>query len=150
MNLTMSAAPSHIPVLLEETAEALDVRPGGRYVDATLGIGGHAQAILERSAPGGQLLGVDADPRAIKMARARLSAYSDSVLLANQNFADLRAVCTKYGFLPVHGIRMISAQESTSGSVTDAAARYAEFSQAYTAIFIVSSIFADPIVTAPF
>ena len=104
MNLTMSAAPSHIPVLLEETAEALDVQPGGRYVDGTVGTGGHAQAILERSAPGGQLLGIDADPRAIKMARTRLGNYRDSALLVNQNFSNLRAVCMKYGFLPVHGI----------------------------------------------
>jgi 16S rRNA (cytosine1402-N4)-methyltransferase len=104
MNLTMSAAPTHIPVLLEEAVEALDVQPGGRYVDATIGTGGHAMAILERSTPGGQLLGIDADPGAIKMARARLGDYSDSVLLVNQNFANLRAICTKYGFLPVHGI----------------------------------------------
>ncbi len=103
MNLTMSA-PTHIPVLLEETIEALDVQPGGRYIDCTLGAGGHAAAILEHSSPGGQLLGIDADPRAIKIARARLEAYSSSTLLINQNFANLRAICIKYDFFPVHGI----------------------------------------------
>ncbi len=103
MNLTMSA-PTHIPVLLEETIEALDVQPGGRYIDCTLGAGGHAAAILEHSSPGGQLLGIDADPRAIKIARARLEAYSSSTLLINQNFANLQAICNKYDFFPVHGI----------------------------------------------
>lgn len=104
MNLTMSAAPTHISVLLEETIEALDVQPGGRYIDGTIGPGGHAAAILEHSLPGGQLLGIDADPRAIKMARSRLEAYGDSVLLVNQNFANLKSICTKHGFFPVHGI----------------------------------------------
>jgi len=104
MNLTMSAAVTHIPVLLEETIEALNVQPGGRYIDCTIGPGGHAAAIMENSSPGGQLLGIDADPKAIKMARARLDAYSDSVLLVNQNFANLRSICQKHGFSPVHGI----------------------------------------------
>ena len=70
MNLTLSAAPTHTPVLLEEAIEALNVQPGGRYIDGTIGPGGHAAAILERSAPGGQLLGIDADPQAIKMAQS--------------------------------------------------------------------------------
>jgi len=94
----------HIPVLLKETIEALAVQPGGRYIDCTLGGGGHAAAILEHSSPGGQLLGIDADPKAIQIARARLETYSDSILLVNENFANLQAVCIKYGFYPVHGI----------------------------------------------
>jgi len=58
-------APAHIPVLAEEAIKALAVQPGGRYIDCTLGGGGHAAAILERSSPGGQLLGIDADPEQI-------------------------------------------------------------------------------------
>ncbi|MDH5695772.1 MAG: 16S rRNA (cytosine(1402)-N(4))-methyltransferase RsmH [Dehalococcoidia bacterium] len=103
MSVTMSA-PTHIPVLLEETIEALAVQPGGRYIDCTLGAGGHAAAILDCSSPGGQLLGIDADPEAITVARARLEAYGSSTLLVNENFADLRAICIRYDFLPVHGI----------------------------------------------
>jgi len=103
MNVMMSA-PTHIPVLPKETIEALAVQPGGRYIDCTLGAGGHAAAILDRSSPGGQLLGIDADPEAITVARARLEAYSSSMLLINENFADLEAICIKYNFLPVHGI----------------------------------------------
>jgi len=97
-------APTHIPVLLQETIEALAVQAGGRYIDCTLGGGGHAAAILDRSSPGGQLLGIDADPEAIKIAKARLETYGGSALLANENFVDLQAICIKYDFYPVHGI----------------------------------------------
>jgi len=99
----MSTA-THVPVLLNEAIEALAVQPGGRYIDCTLGAGGHAVAILEQSSPGGQLLGIDADPEAIKIAQSRLEAYKDSTLLINENFVNLQAICLKYDFLPVHGI----------------------------------------------
>lgn len=95
---------SHVSVLLRETVKALAVQPGGRYIDCTLGGGGHAGAILERSSPGGQLLGIDADPDAIKVARANLEAYRGSFLLVNENFVNLQAICIKYDFSPVHGI----------------------------------------------
>ena len=94
----------HIPVLLKEAIEALDVQPGGRYIDCTVGGGGHAAAILEQSSPGGQLLGIDADPKAVTIARARLKAYNKSILLINENFNNLQATCIKYDFFPVHGI----------------------------------------------
>ncbi len=94
----------HIPVLVEETIQALAVQPGGRYIDCTLGGGGHAASILEHSSPGGQLLGIDADPEAIKLTRQRLKAYSNSILLINDNFVNLKAICYKYDFLPLHGI----------------------------------------------
>ncbi|MBI2830981.1 MAG: 16S rRNA (cytosine(1402)-N(4))-methyltransferase RsmH [Chloroflexi bacterium] len=95
---------AHIPVLREETIHALAVQAGGRYIDCTLGAGGHAIAILERSAPGGQLLGIDADPTAIELARQRLASFGKSSLLLNENFADLEATCIKHDFFPVHGI----------------------------------------------
>ncbi len=98
------SAPTHIPVLLQEVIEALAVQPGGRYIDCTLGAGGHAAAILDRSSPGGQLLGIDADPEALRAAKARLEAYSSSTLLVNENFVDLEAISIKHDFLPVHGI----------------------------------------------
>jgi len=98
------ATSSHVPVLLEETMKALAVQPGGRYIDCTVDGGGHALAILERSSPGGQLLGIDADPEAIKAARAKLEAYRKAILLVNENFANLQAICIKYDFFPVHGI----------------------------------------------
>jgi 16S rRNA (cytosine1402-N4)-methyltransferase len=94
----------HTPVLLEQTIEALKVQPGGRYVDCTVGQGGHATAILKRSYPGGQLLGLDADPQAVKAAQFALREYEKSVLLVSENFNRLEEVCSKYNFRPVHGI----------------------------------------------
>ena len=71
----------HQPVMLKEAVEALAVQPGGRYVDCTLGGGGHSASILEHSSPGGQLLGIDADPEAVKIAENRLAAYRSSLWL---------------------------------------------------------------------
>ncbi len=98
------ATSSHIPVLLQEALGALSVQPGGRYVDCTVGSGGHAAAILERSAPGGQLLGIDADPTAILTAERRLRPFTGSFLLVNDNFRHLENICNTHHFRPVHGI----------------------------------------------
>jgi 16S rRNA (cytosine1402-N4)-methyltransferase len=95
---------THIPVLPREVLETLTVQPGGRYIDCTLGGGGHAQAILDHSSPGGQLLGIDADPDGIRIAREVLSQFGKSVLIVNDNFVNLRDICLKYDFFPVHGI----------------------------------------------
>ncbi|HEX76102.1 MAG TPA: 16S rRNA (cytosine(1402)-N(4))-methyltransferase RsmH [Dehalococcoidia bacterium] len=96
--------PIHIPVLLKEAVEALQVEPGKRYVDCTLGSGGHTMAILEKSLPGGQLLGIDTDPEAIRIAKSRLADYAESTILVNDNFANLETICEENDFLPVHGI----------------------------------------------
>jgi 16S rRNA (cytosine1402-N4)-methyltransferase len=94
----------HIPVMLREALKALAVQPGGRYIDCTAGGGGHALAILEQSSPGGQLLGIDADPKALEIARQKLEPFQNSVRLVNDNFVNLQAVAIKYDFFPVHGI----------------------------------------------
>ncbi len=103
MSLTMTLS-IHTPVLLNETLEALQVQPGKRYVDCTLGSGGHAKAILEMIQPDGQLLGVDADPEAIEIARTRLANYAESAIIINDNFVNLENICRENNFLPVHGI----------------------------------------------
>lgn len=64
--------PRHEPVLLAEVLEGLQVRPGGLWVDGTVGLGGHASAILDRSAPDGRLLCFDRDSEALQLAQARL------------------------------------------------------------------------------
>jgi len=97
------AAQNHAPVMAEEVLHYLAVQPGGRYVDCTVGGGGHSLAILEAAAPGGLLLGIDADASAVETARARLQPFADSTLLVQANFRDLAAVCRKSEFVPVHG-----------------------------------------------
>jgi 16S rRNA (cytosine1402-N4)-methyltransferase len=62
----------HVPVLLKEAMDFLRVRPGGTYVDCTLGMGGHAEAIFQQLGPSGQLLGFDRDPEAMALAKGRL------------------------------------------------------------------------------
>ena len=103
MNL-QATMPTHVPVLLHEVIEALRVQPGGRYIDGTVGLGGHAAGILEHSFPGGQLLGIDADPETIRITRAKLRHYGTSLFLVNDNFAHIGNICARYDFCPVHGI----------------------------------------------
>lgn len=103
MSLTMTI-PVHKSVLLYEVVEALRPQPGKRYVDCTLGTGGHAEAILSKIMPGGKLLGMDADPRAIEIARDRLFDYADNTILVNDNFLNLETICKENRLLPVQGI----------------------------------------------
>jgi 16S rRNA (cytosine1402-N4)-methyltransferase len=81
----------HRPVLLAETLETLAVRPGGFYVDGTVGQGGHAEAILARSAPGGRLLAADRDPLALAAAAGRLAAQGERVRFLHADFRELPA-----------------------------------------------------------
>jgi 16S rRNA (cytosine1402-N4)-methyltransferase len=90
--------------MTEEVIRYLAVQPGGRYVDCTVGAGGHARAVLEASSPGGLLLGLDADPKAIELAGKALDAYGDAVRLVAVNFRSLESVCRRYNFVPVHGV----------------------------------------------
>src|ERR687884_655781 len=94
----------HAPVLLAEVVAGLAPRSGGRYVDGTLGGGGHAAAILEASAPDGRLLGIDADPAALAAAGARLAPFGARVTLVHGNFRDLARLARATGFEPVHGL----------------------------------------------
>lgn len=83
---------THAPVLLAEVLAQLAPRTGGLYVDATLGRGGHAEAILEASAPDGRLVGVDRDPRALEETAPRLARFGQRVRLVHAAFADLTDV----------------------------------------------------------
>jgi len=103
MSVTMSV-PVHVPVLLDEVVAGLQPRPGGRFVDCTVGLGGHAAAILKEISPSGRLLGIDADPDAIKISKDKLSDYSETVTLVNDNFINLEAICERYHIHPVDGI----------------------------------------------
>ncbi len=96
--------PRHEPVMLHEVVETLAVRLGGRYVDATVGLGGHARAIIEAALPGGRLLGIDRDPQALAIATERLAPFGDAVVLARGEFAEVARICEERGFAPVDGI----------------------------------------------
>jgi 16S rRNA (cytosine1402-N4)-methyltransferase len=82
----------HIPVLLAEVLELLAVRPGGRYFDGTVGLGGHAAELLTRSAPDGRLLGADRDPETLEEARAGLAPFCDRARLLHADFRDLTEI----------------------------------------------------------
>ena len=93
----------HSPVLLEEAMEFLAPSAGGTYCDATIGLGGHAAAILERSAPDGRLVGIDRDRDAIDRARARLAPYGDRVTLSHARFGSIRSTLKSAGAPLVDG-----------------------------------------------
>ena len=93
---------THVPVMLGEVLDSLNVQAGGRYVDCTLGGAGHAEAILEQAQPGGCLLGIDASAAAIERGQERLSRFGDdSVQLVQGNFRDVGDICRQMQFAPV-------------------------------------------------
>jgi 16S rRNA (cytosine1402-N4)-methyltransferase len=108
----------HASVLLFEVIHWLQPRPGGRYIDATLGNGGHAAAILDACAPSGRVLGLDADPDALVVARERLAAFGERAVLVHANFRDLASVAPEHGFDRVDGVVMdlgISSRQLDAG-----------------------------------
>jgi 16S rRNA (cytosine1402-N4)-methyltransferase len=94
----------HQPVLYKEIIHALQPRRGGRYVDGTLGAGGHARGILEACAPDGQLLGLDVDPQALETARKTLAPYEGRFHLAQASYTTLAAQLQRLGWDEVDGI----------------------------------------------
>jgi 16S rRNA (cytosine1402-N4)-methyltransferase len=96
----------HIPVLLNQVLAALDPQSGQVFADCTLGLGGHAAAILERIAPAGRLIGIDFDPANIEIARQKLEAINNpgSFDLFHNNFAALPTVLAQAGVEKVDGV----------------------------------------------
>lgn len=94
----------HIPVLLEEVITLLNPKPGGRYIDGTVGAGGHTRAILDAAAPDGHVLALDRDPEALDYARRQLVAYGRRVTFVNSSFARLAEVALEHGYTDVDGI----------------------------------------------
>ncbi len=99
-----SAMVEHVPVMTREVLSALNVRPGGRYVDGTVGGGGHALAIMEAASPGGMLLGIDRDAEALNAAQRRLEHFGADVRLIQGDFAEMGRICDELSFQPVHGV----------------------------------------------
>jgi 16S rRNA (cytosine1402-N4)-methyltransferase len=95
----------HVPVLLREALEFLNVRPDGIYIDATLGAGGHAEQILRVLQQGeGKLLGVDCDPAALAAARERLRDFGEKLIVQEGNFAEIGALHAASGLRPADGL----------------------------------------------
>ena len=94
----------HQPVLYKEIIHALQPQAGGRYVDGTLGAGGHARGIMEASAPDGQLLGLDVDPQALAIARRNLAPYEQRIHLAQASYTSLATQLAQLGWVAVDGI----------------------------------------------
>jgi 16S rRNA (cytosine1402-N4)-methyltransferase len=94
----------HVPVLLEESLTHLRVLPGGTYVDATLGGGGHARAVAEQLEAGGRLLAVDQDPEALAAGEALVESFPGRVELVAGNFGDLAELLAGRGVGRVDGV----------------------------------------------
>lgn len=93
---------THLPVLLHETLDGLNIRPGGTYIDGTVGAGGHAFGILTRSAPDGRLLGLDLDPVALALAHETLAPFGDRATLRQASYTRMAELAGD--FAPADGI----------------------------------------------
>jgi 16S rRNA (cytosine1402-N4)-methyltransferase len=91
----------HVPVMQEEVLKYLQPKAGGCYIDGTLGGGGHAEAILEHSAPDGKVLGIDTDTQALARVERRLSdlVHNGRLVLVKGNFAELARIVHEAGFV---------------------------------------------------
>lgn len=98
------AGPVHAPVLLEESIGWLRPRRDGVYVDATLGPGGHAEAVLDLLSEDGRLVGIDRDPRALELAGARLARFGSRFLPLHGDYRDLPDLLRGAGVFAVDGL----------------------------------------------
>ncbi|MGH7794727.1 MAG: 16S rRNA (cytosine(1402)-N(4))-methyltransferase RsmH [Candidatus Binatia bacterium] len=94
----------HVPVLVPELIESLHPEPRKRYLDGTLGAGGHTEEILIKSSPDGQVLGLDRDDEAIAAARERLRRFDRRLVARQASFADAKDILTEIGWNAVDGV----------------------------------------------
>ena len=92
----------HLPVMLEEVIEALNPKIGGIYVDATTGVGGHSEHILELIGPQGKLIGIDKDSEALRVTEQRLS--EKGIVLKRGDFSEMENILAQEGIRQVDGI----------------------------------------------
>jgi len=122
----VSLGAAHTPVMLEEVLEWLRVRPDGTYIDATLGAGGHSEAIA-RKLTSGRLIGLDRDAQALAMARDRLKTFGAKVSLVQAAFSRIAEVERELGIPPADGVL---ADLGVSSMQLDQAARGFSFREA--------------------
>jgi 16S rRNA (cytosine1402-N4)-methyltransferase len=94
----------HTAVLMDEVIRFLDPKPGGRFIDATFGAGGHSRAILERTAPGGMLLAIDQDESALSQAKTDFASSGQRIVSAHSNFREIAELAAANGFLQCDGV----------------------------------------------
>lgn len=97
---------NHIPVLLKETIDGLDIKENGIYVDCTLGGGGHSLEILKKLGPEGRLVAIDQDEDALIEAQRKLSDYKDQVYFVKSNYAYLESILDSLNIDKVDGVLM--------------------------------------------
>lgn len=95
---------AHVPVMLDRVLEVLAPQPGARIVDGTLGLGGHAEAILERIGGGGVLFGIDRDAELLEAAEQRLARFGRAARLAQARLSRLAEVVRAAGVASVDGV----------------------------------------------
>lgn len=95
---------SHVPVLLEEVIESLCLQPGGTIIDATVGQGGHARAIMSRILPEGRLLGIDRDETNLAIAKQHLIQFGEAVVLVHDSYANVTTRSHEHGISFADGI----------------------------------------------
>jgi 16S rRNA (cytosine1402-N4)-methyltransferase len=95
---------SHTPVLSDEVIQFLEPKPGGRFIDATLGAAGHASAILGRTEPGGRVLGIDQDESALTAAKQTLQSFGSRVFFVHANFREVASIAAQHGFMECDGV----------------------------------------------
>ena len=94
----------HVPVLLNETIDGLNIKPDGIYVDGTLGGAGHSYHICEKLGENGKLIGIDQDEDAIRAAGERLAQFGDKVTIVRDNYRNIGSVLENLGISGVDGI----------------------------------------------
>jgi 16S rRNA (cytosine1402-N4)-methyltransferase len=104
ISIPVEMIPAHKPVLYQEIIHALRPKSGARYVDGTLGAGGHAVGLLDESKPGGLLLGLDVDPQALDLARQKLAPFGERALLRKAPYTSLPDQLAELGWDSVDGI----------------------------------------------
>ena len=104
MESTDDPARIHRPVLLAEVLHYLEPRSGGTYVDGTLGLGGHSQAILQQSGPDGRLIAFEWDELALGYSRRRLAEFADRLTIIRRNFAEISTGLAEIGLSEIDGL----------------------------------------------
>lgn len=108
----------HIPVLAQEVLSWLDPKPNQDFIDATVGLGGHAALILEKTSPKGRLLAFDRDGRNLSEARQNLARFGDRVVYVNDSYRALKQQAYDHGFFQTRGVLMDLG--FSSGHIEDA------------------------------